>query len=871
MTIKLIQTNFLKSNPHITNQYSPQYYKTNPNSVDKTPSVDVFEHNNMKTNPDVLHQFISFTGLFSKKNIQTKTPPTLSLDKQTGQISTYKSITDFFEETQQYSPEIINELTKLYKSSPDQQQLISYLIDEKTTNVTDKVTPRFYPSEIYNLVLLAKNSPRQQKLIEKLIDEKRQMPYGEEKPRFNAEEITSIVKSVKTIKQEKFIEKLIDCQKIDKYQNVKARFDAFSIIDLARLYKDVPKERDFMNKLIDAKYTDSYENEVPKYSAFDVHNLVLLKKDYPQEGEFIEKYINDTFFYPENEHWLSYEADKLAEYISTSHFLEKNSEEAFDKLNNQKAKVLKNPNLYVSSEMINNNQLQLEIRDFFINNKSELLKASLIFDKETLNNLLRMRFDGAEEELKILNEFSPDELKLLSDLSSSYNVDGKPIMPTQKLTFIDLIDVYRYNNLSLYKMDEMVKAGKVDIGELQRNLFDKIFRKAGMTEDEINSIPQEKICGWDMNYTHMLSRAMQQSDNRIFKDIVRAANLEPDFNVYLHNTDNIYGSTNAKTKAQFAKMNMNYDKWIKPRKENNIHLIVQDKNTEKLSEIAAQISDNMNKLMETPAKSFLKKQYPTFIEDDEFVIPDKYLNNKTKLLELVNAFIDISEQGQLAQIWRRALSNTTNPARAESAKNTLTIYSNLSKNSNDISKISDAPKFKTMDLTLKMWDRKPEKDIFQGNYSTCCIGMGQKNDFAMPHYIMNTAYNMIEIIDNNTGDIMGNALCYFVKDNNKKPIFVVDNIEISNIKKPSNEVGIKIRDAIKQYAENISKDVTNSDDVPICIGGRYNDVPTDDLPKDISEITLIGDFECNEIYMDLYKGLVKKGNLKSTHSYFKLK
>ena len=41
---------------------------------------------------------------------------------------------------------------------------------------------------------------------------------------------------------------------------------------------------------------------------------------------------------------------------------------------------------------------------------------------------------------------------------------------------------------------------------------------------------------------------------------------------------------------------------------------------------------------------------------------------------------------------------------------------------------------KDLDLTIKMWDRVPQKDLFQGNYSTCCIGMGGGNGSAMPHY-----------------------------------------------------------------------------------------------------------------------------------------
>ena len=83
-----------------------------------------------------------------------------------------------------------------------------------------------------------------------------------------------------------------------------------------------------------------------------------------------------------------------------------------------------------------------------------------------------------------------------------------------------------------------------------------------------------------------------------------------------------------------------------------------------------------------------------------------------------------------------------------------------------------------------MWDRNPRKDISQGNYSTCCIAVGGGNGRFMPHYVLNTSFNMIEVVDNKTGKPLGNALCFFVIDEKGKPSFIIDNIEINNSQKP---------------------------------------------------------------------------------------
>ena len=48
--------------------------------------------------------------------------------------------------------------------------------------------------------------------------------------------------------------------------------------------------------------------------------------------------------------------------------------------------------------------------------------------------------------------------------------------------------------------------------------------------------------------------------------------------------------------------------------------------------------------------------------------------------------------------------------------------------------------------------------------------MGGGNGTAMPYYLMNTAFNMIELVDNESGKTIGNALCFFEKDKNGKAL-----------------------------------------------------------------------------------------------------
>ena len=66
---------------------------------------------------------------------------------------------------------------------------------------------------------------------------------------------------------------------------------------------------------------------------------------------------------------------------------------------------------------------------------------------------------------------------------------------------------------------------------------------------------------------------------------------------------------------------------------------------------------------------------------------------------------------------------------------------------NEVSKFKGVDFDRTLDLTIKMWDREPKKDLFQGNYSNCCIAIDKTNGHAMPDYLLNTSFfKKMEII-----------------------------------------------------------------------------------------------------------------------------
>ena len=571
--------------------------------------------------------------------------------------------------------------------------------------------------------------------------------------------------------------------------------------------------------------------------------------------------------------------DKIAKILASTNLnsdaiKNENLYNLYSKVESLQESILKDPIRYMNGTDWTMQDAANRIKRIFNKNWGDLMILSAIYDKEAINTLFRMRLNKVEAYLTTLKDsrFSPEELLLLKDLASSCNLYGKPFMPKQKLELVHLLKAYKSARLPYDKIRYMIQEGKVDIVQLNTDLLEGAIRKCGLSQAEIDAIPREKLLSWDLNSMHFLTAQIAKNNDSALKDFVRAANQESDFIKYIHDSSNTYGQTNARTKSFYEEAKLDYEKWVNPSKASEVHFVSKDKNMEQLVQIGRQVEEDLNNLMQTPVKGFLKKQFPKYIKGDVFVIPNEILTNKNKLDKFIQIFADTSDKGLLTQVWKRAQGNSVNPDPkiSQRAQNTLTILSHFEQRLNDIAFVGPADHTKTIDLTIKMWDRNPQKDIFQGNYSTCCIAMGDLNGHAMSHYILNTAYNMIELVDNTSGDIIGNALCYFAKDGAGNPVFIVDNVEINHRYKPSDAVCRQIRGSIADYASNVSKEVSGRDDIKIYMSGAYNDVPVKDL-KDITEqISFLGDTDCDSIYMDTYGGWTNKMEFSSECKLFSL-
>ena len=553
----------------------------------------------------------------------------------------------------------------------------------------------------------------------------------------------------------------------------------------------------------------------------------------------------------------------------------------YNKFNLIKNTIMKNPMLYISGD---NYKTEIDAKRNLRNHLNFHLLSYMIladlFDEETINIMLRKRTNKMEKYFeKIFDGISVDyempfdiktnkKYHLLKSMINGKDIDGREFSPAEKINMIDIFTTW--SNLKIkdkvgIEIENQIRSGIVDTKRINRIILYKALLNAGMTVDEIKALPKDNIFSWNINKIGLINH--KYKDENLYAILKYAT--QGDFKEYITDESNEFGENNKQTKLEFQKLKMDYDKWLNPDKNLEVKFCRTDKNNEKLQQIASSITEEIERLRQGGAGNYVDKQLKKYIDKEHFVIPADITNNKN-LLKTYTQNVLIT---QLHKVWENAKNNSksSNSEIARTARDTLTILNHLQLNVDSLKKSDFETSSQNYDLTIKIWDRIPQKDLFQGNYSTCCIGIGETNEEAMPNYLLDTAYNMIELVDNNDGETIGNALCYFVKDKNNKPIFVIDNIEIKNSRKPSIEIGKEIRNALTEYASRICTSVCGNDNIPIYMSDNYNDVPIEDLPHEKVYMSFVGKNHEDRIYLDMYNGWRDTDDLEKHTFSLKLK
>ncbi len=580
--------------------------------------------------------------------------------------------------------------------------------------------------------------------------------------------------------------------------------------------------------------------------------IKLLSKDYDCSGytELIENLYNQGL-----DEGFIYSLAKT--YLSALAYLwENEKKEIIQKIVDLRKEIEAKPDKYINRFSDINADV---ICNFY---SAELAKVLYVYDNSVIQELFQRRLNNVEA---FLHSFTvqPRDLDLLKALTNCRSTEGKTLTNAEKLNLAGVVSVF--NGVDKRKLEDMSFDGIVDLVAFKSDYFNELFYQARIFSTQIEDFSDEKIKTWDEKFLPLVAQAITKNFEA-FQEIFKGS-FSKNFMDYIHSKKSCYSTANLKTKQLFEEHGINYAKWLKPSKDNEVVVNIFNEKQNKIDVIIQDLMENIKLLRQSPLKTFFDRRYSKYINNDEFVIPLNISNSLENLDKFIKNMIT-----QLEPAWKRALENLdkkeSDSRIVEQAARTLTIKDHLEELKTRLLEFHDVPIEAEMNLRMKMWDRNPAKDLFQGTYSTCCIALDRSCADAMPEFILNTSFNMIEIVDEFSGKTIGNSLCYFALTDNGSPVFIVDNIEINNNYKFKDKSAHCILGALKQYINNLVKEVYGKE-VPIYVGKTYNDLK-EFAVTDYKKIEILGDIRSERIYLDLYGGWTTSNNSNKELNIFVL-
>ena len=127
----------------------------------------------------------------------------------------------------------------------------------------------------------------------------------------------------------------------------------------------------------------------------------------------------------------------------------------------------------------------------------------------------------------------------------------------------------------------------------------------------------------------------------------------------------------------------------------------------------------------------------------------------------------------------------------------------------------------------QFWDRNPVKDLFLGNYTACCLALGNMNQHFMVDFLFSAGRQFVNVYDIDTGRLVAHGdiiLC----GNEVLDAILLDNIEIDMTFVSSKEDILDVRYLIFEYIDEISRRLGIQ---RVFFGAYENDVYMEDLDE----------------------------------------
>lgn len=461
-----------------------------------------------------------------------------------------------------------------------------------------------------------------------------------------------------------------------------------------------------------------------------------------------------------------------------------------------------------------------QIKKFFIENMDSLVRLLKYVDTDTVSHMMDRRTDLFEENMEKLNGISDENYELLSKaLQCKSSVSGKQLSPKEKVQLTQIMFILNEAKIDTSSLKAEVEKGSVDINNSKTTIQNAVLKAAGVDVTDTSIPTQKKQFNPEYAYLALMNQS-ETFENSIADKIER----------------------------------------IKPKMMERISLLRNDR------ELLMQEIERSETMMDYVPESMRKINIELL---DMVKNIDKHSDEEilSKMLATVNAALKLSQEitgrnGLFTVInaattgnFKEFINDTSNKYGQANAKTAQIFKDNgldynqwLNPSVDDV-KLNVAGK----DMSIRLWDRNPQEDLFMGNKTTCCTAIGTGgNAAATPLYLLNTSYN-VAMLHDAKGNVVGMSRV-FMTNIDGKPSLTMDNIELNNtyIKGMSNSERAEIRDGFFEYMNRYAAKITGDNNSQVYfysgdIGDRF---PTIDLKPTKKTVDFIGDFSDEQVYVN---------------------
>ncbi len=592
---------------------------------------------------------------------------------------------------------------------------------------------------------------------------------------------------------------------------------------LQRLHELLAKgyEPKLAEKIVSCNISPTDDKKITKIKEFQNTKL----------NETIKKMCTNTNLYPFIDELYSFEnyiGYQYANIINSNISLQDILNSAIAFVKSPLKQAMKRPNMYLSgipiedTEKVNGKYPKLSEKKmqeyrtrllmFFKSHMVEITRALKYLDVDTFNQLMDKRTINFSEQLEQLNKMDNKHYELVSKITKCLNEDGKPLSSKEKIDLAKIILYHQLGYIDIAYIEEFIKSGIVNISQFRKTLFNKLIDSIGLSQEEVQA-HTDKL-NFDNEYVFLLLRTQNSADFMIIKDALQdKKTLESTITTLkellsapeelAHN-----GLTEEKTVALIDLLNR-----ASEMEEKDIY-----KEFSKISPFAL-----VSLTAQDIAKIAILNDFNSYIQDVSNPIGKINAETKAQFEELglnYNSWLNFVEEDSIV--------------------------------------------FNGQSYGLKLWDRNPQKDLFMGNRTSCCTAIIEGgNGKATPIYLANTAFNVIELTDENGNIVAMSRIFVAIVDN--KPSIIVENIEINNsfLKNKTPEELKLLRDKMFEYVENFSKELSNGKKMDIYFSKNYTYVPISNYKLVQKNIDFVGSISSDNIYLNCKPGWVNTKELKN--------